>query len=354
MARFLDDRQVGKAIREIVAGQNVRCAVAFWGDGALNALFGTKRRARKARIICDLTMGGTNPEELVLLGAPHNPDLMHVRGLHAKIYLSDRGLVVASANASNRGIGFVETATLTECGTLHRPGTHPYRDAGKWFKRLWEKKAQRVDQKSLDDARRAWARRPRHGEPGASISRAGSTLLRRIAADPITYRGIGVVFTTGDADQKDVDEASATTIAADDALPQPKLSANDRARLRNWNKAHLFTGWSDAEASAWPRMFLCAHRGVRGAVRYWCYEHFADARLEPDDWSVFASPSKDVRERIGAAAQHRESAKPEDELLARIFYLLDAEAAKDGDAPHRLCESPVHLAQLMRSIGEAL
>lgn len=354
MAKFLDDRQVGKAIREIVAGDTVRCAVAFWGDGALKALFGTRKSARKARIICDLTMGGTNPEELVLLGAPDDPDLMHVRGLHAKIYLSDRGLVMASANASNRGIGFIEMATLTECGTMHGPKTQAFRDAAEWFELLWDKKAQRIGKKALDDARRAWARRPRHGAPIAEPSTAATTLLRRIASDPVAYRGIGVVFTTGVAEQQDVVDASAAAIVADDALRQPKLATDDRALLPDWNKGHLFTRWSDAEASAWPRNFLCAHRGVRGAVSYWSYKHFADARMSPNEWSVFASPSKEVRTKLALGTRHRESAKPEDELLGRIFDLLDAEAAEGDGAPHRLCESPVHLAELLRLVGEPI
>jgi hypothetical protein len=296
-------------------------------------------------------MGGTNPDELVLLGAPNNPDLMHVRGLHAKVYLSDLGLVVASANASNRGIGFIETAALTECGTRHGSGTQAFRDAAGWFDRLWEKKAQEVGDKALEDARRSWARRPRHGAPSAEPSTA-TTLLHRIAADPVAYRGIGVVFTTGEADQEDVDEASAAAITADDVRPQPKLSTDNRALLPNWNKGHLFTGWSDAEASAWPGMFLCAHRGIRGAVSYWCYEHFADARIGPDEWSVFASPSKDVRAKLGLGTRHRASAKPEDDILGRIFDLLDGEAAGNNGAPHRLCESPVHLAQLLRMVDE--
>lgn len=352
MAKFLDDSQVGEAIRGIVAGDDVRCAVAFWGDGALKALFGTRKRAHKARIICDLTMGGTNPEELVILGAPNNPDLKHVRGLHAKVYLSDRGLVVASANASNRGIGFVDVATLIECGTYHGPGTQAFRDAARWFERLWDEKSKQVGPKALNDARRAWARRPRHGAPDTGPSTASATLLRRIASDPVAYRGIGVVFTTGEAQPDDVKEATAAAIAADDALQRPMLSADDRALLPDWNHGHLFTGWSDAEASAWPKRFLCAHRGVRGAVRYWCYENFADARLGADDWSVFAAPSKTVRKQIGLGSRHREAARPEDDLLGKIFAMLDAEVADDDGPPHRLCESPVHLAELLRIVDE--
>lgn len=172
MARFLDHKQVRDAVQTVIAGDDVRCAVAFWGDGALKTLFGSKKRASKARIICDLSMGGTNPEELTLLGAPDNPDLKHFRGLHAKLYLSSAGMVVTSANASNRGIGFVEPAALTECGTFHRPDTTAFREGAKWFDTLWGK-AEMVDPEALATARAAWAKRARPGAPkGAPLTAA--------------------------------------------------------------------------------------------------------------------------------------------------------------------------------------
>lgn len=78
MSRFLDHAQVRDAVQEIVARDNVRCAVAFWDGGALNAFFLMKKRVSDARIICDLTTGGTNPMEMELLGGPINPKLKHV------------------------------------------------------------------------------------------------------------------------------------------------------------------------------------------------------------------------------------------------------------------------------------
>jgi hypothetical protein len=48
MRRFLDHKQVHDAVHAIVAGNHVRCAVAFWGDGALKLLFKTKAQASGA------------------------------------------------------------------------------------------------------------------------------------------------------------------------------------------------------------------------------------------------------------------------------------------------------------------
>ncbi|WP_314374454.1 phospholipase D family protein [Sphingomonas paucimobilis] len=349
MARFLDHKQVRGAVQTVIAGDDVRCAVAFWGDGALKALFGSKKRASKARIICDLSMGGTNPEELALLGAPDNPDLKHLRGLHAKLYLSSAGMVVTSANASNRGIGFVEPAALTECGTFHRPDTTAFRKGAKWFDTIWGK-ADMVDPEALATARAAWAKRPRHGAPKGTPSFAPpDTLLRRIAADPEGYRGIGVVFSSGEAGRKDVEQAAEAAIAVEGKRRKPKLKTEEISRLPTWPKGNLFIGWSDADANAWPGLFLCAHRGARGAYSYWCYSRFFEVMLDRDQWSIFAERSPELRSRIGLTGSPRQSASAEGELLEKIFTHLDAVAGPD-EIGYRLCESPMHLGQLLADV----
>lgn len=55
-------------------------------------------------------MQATTQAALIALGAPHNERLLHLDGLHAKVYLSRRGAVVCSANASSNGIGFGEAS----------------------------------------------------------------------------------------------------------------------------------------------------------------------------------------------------------------------------------------------------
>lgn len=352
--QFLDDKQVRGAIQEVVAGGEVRCAVAFWGDGALKALFGTKKRASKTRIICDLTMGGTNPEELVLLGAPNNPNLKHVKGLHAKLYLSSGGMVVTSANASNRGIGFIESPVLTECGTFHRAGTTAFREAEKWFEQIWDE-AGDVDPDALATAGAAWAKRPRPGVQQVSQpTDKPDTLLRRIATDPDHYRGIGVVFSSGEAEDEDVQQAADKVRKVDRARRKPKLKASEIDRLPTWPKGNLFNGWSDADASAWPKQFLCANRGARGAVSYWCYERFFEVKLDQDGWSIFADPSAELRSFLRLTGKPRSAAREEDDLLERIFAYLDAVAGPE-DWGRRLCESPIHLARLLAEVaaGEA-
>ncbi len=120
-------------------------------------------------------------------------------------------------------------------------------------------------------------------------------------------------------------------------------------RLPNWPNGNLFTGWSDADANAWPKLFLCAHRGARGAVSYWCYSRFFEAKLDQDEWSIFAERSSELRSRIGLTGTPRQSASAEDGLLEQIFLHLDAAAGHD-ELGYRLCESPLHLRQLLTEV----
>jgi hypothetical protein len=76
-------------------------AVAFWGAGSIEAL--GLSEIRKARIICNLTMGGTSPKvirELIDIGF----EVRHLDTLHSKIYLFDDVAFVGSSNASANGL----------------------------------------------------------------------------------------------------------------------------------------------------------------------------------------------------------------------------------------------------------
>jgi hypothetical protein len=95
MAEFLTGTDLSAKIRDLLSGTNLRCAVAFWGDGAAKLLCTcSAENSKDAKIVCDLSMGGTYPPELKKLGAPHNNKLRFLNGLHAKVYISDAGLLL--------------------------------------------------------------------------------------------------------------------------------------------------------------------------------------------------------------------------------------------------------------------
>lgn len=89
---------------EISTDSDIRLAVAFWGAGAAKALGLAK--GRKARVICNLMSGGTNPSEIKTLQSL-GIDVRKHPTLHAKIGLIGDALsFVGSSNMSTNGLGF--------------------------------------------------------------------------------------------------------------------------------------------------------------------------------------------------------------------------------------------------------
>jgi hypothetical protein len=233
MSTFLDDRALGPAITDLMHGSNSRCAVAFWGNGASSALFPNKCLPADARIICDITMGGSNPKELQDLGAPDDR-IKHLRGPHAKVYLSNRGLITSSANASNNGIGFLAVARLIEAGIFHEPGSEAYSSASCWFEKIW-KAASVVDQPTLNIAQRTWDRKRRGDSPFAEGRPTNpASLLDLVAHHPDRFRGVGFAFTNENSNTKQRDETVAAVIEKDKKVAVPLLSTRDRKALRAW------------------------------------------------------------------------------------------------------------------------
>ena len=104
---FLDSRDgaIAATVRQMFhKAEEIRCIVAFWGAGALDLFCDVpEKRRKKTRVVCNLTMGGTNPrviEELrkAEIRVKHNPHL------HSKVYWTNKGVVVGSSNASANGL----------------------------------------------------------------------------------------------------------------------------------------------------------------------------------------------------------------------------------------------------------
>lgn len=340
-ARFLDNEELGGAIAQVVAGQNVRCAVAFWGTGAVRHLFGSSLPG-DARIICDLSIGSTNPAELRAMDAPGNKGLKHVERLHAKLYMSDLGAIVCSANASNNGIGFIDLAGLVEAGLFIGPETPAYAEAGAWFEKLW-KRAEPVNQAALDEATKAWNSRPRAGRHQLrSITAGVPSLFATVAADPARYRRIGFVFTSGRATEAQRKTAARTLIGKDDERPAKLLSRNERQALKKWNVGDLFTGWSEQDLDVWPRRFVCIHRPRKRAT-YWFYHRAHDVLVGDDEATVFAERPAGLRAELGFAHGC-------DAMLANDVGLIDRLFDHCEKQGHWLCEGGDRLLELIAQV----
>lgn len=136
-------------------GTGMSLAVAFWGTGAKKRL--GLRGGADTRILCNLTMGGTNPFEIrKMLDAGINV-LQHPT-LHAKIGFSGEAMsFVGSSNMSSNGLGLEgdELAGWQEANILFK-GVNA--DVRQRFEVLW-KQGQEITMDDLEEAKLRWRAR---------------------------------------------------------------------------------------------------------------------------------------------------------------------------------------------------
>jgi hypothetical protein len=288
-------------------------------------------------------MGGSNPKELRDLGAPNDRRIKHLRGLHAKVYLSNRGLITGSANASTNGIGFLAVAKLIEAGTFHAPESEAYTSASRWFEKIW-KCASVVDKPALDLAQRAWDRKPRGDGPFAEGRPSNpASLLDVVAHNPDRFRGVGFAFTIGNSTTEQRDETVAAVIEKDKKLAVPLLSGRDQKALRKWRVGDVFSEWKPEDIYAWPERFVCAHRGPRGHFSYWFYERVHTAVLKGDRGMVLARRPGMLRRELGFKCGANAMAAVDAHRASLIFDRI-------AETEHRLYESGEKLAQLLADL----
>lgn len=160
-----DDGYLG-AVRDAIANaQRIDVAVAFWGAGADELFDGVNV---PTRILCNLLSGGTNPAPLrTLLESPHI-ELRHTAKLHAKVIMTDKAVIVGSANFSTNGLhyegheldGWHEAGILTDESNL-------VEQAGVWFEQRWVASEKDViTLAALDEAEQLWRSSREHRPTG--------------------------------------------------------------------------------------------------------------------------------------------------------------------------------------------
>lgn len=257
-AEWLTGPALSKRIRTVVGAPNVRCAVAFWGSDAVEELFGTEVLERNdVQIVCDLSMGATNPGTLEALGAPDNPRLRHMQGLHAKLYHSDAGMIVGSANASANGIGFMEEAAgLTEAAVFQEVDSAPWRAALKWFNGL-AKDASPISAKALDYAEERWRLRSKAGRNAARRSKGQQiSLLQALKDEPEIFEDIHFAFSDTPYLREDMDKA--------DAVAREAGFEPDR-------KVYDYFDSLKRETEHWPLRFILIWRTRQGLIKAFLY-----------------------------------------------------------------------------------
>jgi hypothetical protein len=149
---LLSGTSLRNATTSVLREQSVSCAVAFWGKGA-EASIGA-RQNRDIRLICNLKMGGTNPEVIERL-IDSGMSVRQSDRLHAKVYIGKEKAVVTSANASINGLGLEgeEVSGWIETGV-----EIPAHEALPWFNETWNR-SRLITPQDIEDARRIFRER---------------------------------------------------------------------------------------------------------------------------------------------------------------------------------------------------
>lgn len=153
MVDFLTGPALHKAVEAVAKSKRLRCAVAFWGNGAENLIGAFERR--NIKIVCNLNHMGTNPR--VIEKFPR-ACVRRNDALHAKVYIGNTYTIVTSANASANGLGFegIDAGCWIEAGIKFRT-TRKIID---WFDLLWNGSG-KISDADIAAAVAAWLTRPK-------------------------------------------------------------------------------------------------------------------------------------------------------------------------------------------------
>jgi len=164
--KFLDHNAHTKKLIELIFQdtQNICLAVAFWGLGSSDLI--KKAKNKKIKIICNLESGATNPYEIIKIGQLIGfKNIKSIENLHAKVYCTDKKLILGSSNFSANGLSLEgdETNKLIEANILIEDSSI-ISQIHKWFDALWAS-AREVDKDYCRKSLSKWIKnRNRNGK----------------------------------------------------------------------------------------------------------------------------------------------------------------------------------------------
>jgi hypothetical protein len=109
-------------------------------------------------IVCDLMSGACNPHEIKSLQKALGEERVRTRdGLHAKVWLTDKGAIVGSSNVSANGLGFEgdELKSSIEANVFI-DDAETLAEIGDWFETDVMDGARKITRADLEEARRRW------------------------------------------------------------------------------------------------------------------------------------------------------------------------------------------------------
>jgi hypothetical protein len=233
------------------------------------------------KIVCNISMGVTCQDALKELGAPNNEQLRCHDSLHAKVYISDFGAIIGSANASENGIGYVkgESGKLLEAGIFCPAGSDGYAKASAWFDIVF-RESRKVDDAELKIApERSGEFRPR----GSRKILDALPLLRRILEYPQNFPGVYIAVSDEELDEERAEQSIEERAAA---LSAQNIVMEDEALFQEWPGHVLRPLGGDS--------ILCLWKGTPGVVRVDAYLNCTtwpprrpDTIFGEDNWTDF-------------------------------------------------------------------
>lgn len=179
-----DSNAIRTAIHDLVAGHTedepIGLAVAFWGAGAEGML----PAGGRYQVICNLSMGGTNPKVIAQLMERSDVEVRHLPDLHAKVVVAAGGSVVSSANFSANGLGLegVTSSGWQEAGVFIPAADAEFVQVYGWFAQHW-RAASPVTAEVLEEAEKQWQTRTVE-RPAFEISPENGPLSEQSRACP--------------------------------------------------------------------------------------------------------------------------------------------------------------------------
>ena len=157
MLKFLPNNAfIKKELEKIFRiAKETKCAVAFWGKDGSQIFRNSK--SKNIKIVCNLTSGSTNPVEISKLQNKYGKNSIRMKNdLHAKVFWTDKAVIIGSANVSANGLALEgpETTGLEEVAVLIRDPII-LKQTESWFNHIW-KRAMPINRIHLDDARKIW------------------------------------------------------------------------------------------------------------------------------------------------------------------------------------------------------
>ncbi|WP_139150786.1 phospholipase D family protein [Halofilum ochraceum] len=276
MTDFVTDTDIVQRVRDLIDEPGDAFLIsAFWGKGAPEKLLGSSTHMKQVRAICNLALGGTNPDAVQDL-LDRGVYIRHNSNLHAKVYASAHRAIVGSANASANGLGFEdEGSTQLYEAAIEVSDPNILADINSWAQSLWDSAATKeITKHDLKLARKAWERRRIKGRIHRNRNERLLDVLQN-SPDDLRDR---VVFAVYNEEESDLSKAAKGYIK-DRALElqeeQPQLAENLDG-YENWREVDRLLDGVD--------------------IIDLCFDRWGNLNNEDVIWRVYGdSPVKDVK-----------------------------------------------------------